>query len=68
MNTPEQCEMLEKCGFFLNFKSHSESIKQRWIHLYCESRETSEVCERKITRKQTGEPPSDNMAPTGRLL
>jgi hypothetical protein len=68
MSSQKQCELLETCGFFLNFKSHTESIKQRWIELYCENSENSEICERKIIRKQTGEPPANNMAPTGKLL
>jgi len=28
----------------------------------------SEKCERKKIRKQTGKPPADNMAPTGKML
>lgn len=64
----DQCELLEKCGFFLNFTSHLEVIKQRWVTLYCENKASSELCERKIIRLRTGEPPADNMAPTGRLI
>ena len=43
----EKCELLEKCGFFLNYQGNSEVVKQNWIKLFCESRETSEKCERK---------------------
>ncbi len=64
----EKCELLEKCGFFLNYKGNSEVVKQNWIKLFCESRETSEKCERKKIRKKTGNPPVDHMAPTGTLL
>jgi len=27
----EKCELLEKCGFFLNFKGNSDVIKNGWI-------------------------------------
>jgi hypothetical protein len=64
----EKCELLEQCGFFLNFTSNFEVIKQGWIKLYCENRDTSELCERKKIRMQTGVPPADNMAPTGKLM
>lgn len=65
---PNQCELLDKCGFFLKFTTNQEVIKQRWVTLYCEDKGTSELCKRKIIRLSTGEPPADNMAPTGRLL
>ena len=64
----EQCELLEKCGFFLNFKGNSEVIKNNWISIFCGNKDKSEKCKRKEVRKQTGKPPADNMAPTGTLL
>ena len=64
----EQCEYLEKCGFFLNYRWNSEAVKQGWVNMYCEDREKSERCERKRTRARTGAPPVDNMSPTGTLL
>jgi len=65
---PEKCELLDICGFFLNFSANTEVIRQGWIGLFCESQEKSEQCERKRIRKQTGKPPADNMAPTGKML
>ncbi len=64
----EKCELLEKCGFFLNHKGNSEVVKNSWIRMLCENKEKSEKCKRKEIRKQTGKPPADNMAPTGKLL
>jgi len=64
----EKCELLDKCGFFLNFKGNSEVIKNSWITIFCESKEKSAKCKRKEIRKQTGKPPEDNMSPTGTLL
>jgi hypothetical protein len=67
-NVSEKCELLEKCGFFLNCAGNSEVIKAGWVRLYCESQEKSESCERKRIRRQTGRPPQDNMCPTGEIL
>ena len=64
----DQCEMLGKCGFFTNFKGNSEVIKQGWVKTYCENHIKSSKCERKKIRAQTGKPPADHMAPTGKLL
>lgn len=64
----ERCEFIEKCGFFLNYKGNTEVLKYGWVKLYCENRQKSETCQRKMTRKKTGSPPPDNMAPTGKML
>jgi hypothetical protein len=64
----EKCELLDKCGFFLNYKGNSEVIKKGWIRMFCENQEKSEKCERKKKRKQTGKQPADNLAPTGKTL
>lgn len=64
----EKCELLEKCGFFKNFKGNTEVVKAGWIRLYCEDKAKSENCERKKICKKIGQPPHDNMAPTGKIL
>jgi hypothetical protein len=64
----EKCEMLESCGFFANYKGNTETIKEGWIKMFCHDRARSEFCERKKHRKRTGEPPADNMSPSGRFL
>jgi len=64
----EKCELLDKCGFFLNFKGNSEVVKQGWIKMFCNDLGKSEKCERKKIRSQTGKPPADNMTPTGKML
>lgn len=64
----ESCELLEKCGFFKNFKGNSEVVKNGWIRMYCSDKIKSETCKRKEIRKTTGKPPEDNMAPTGKLI
>lgn len=64
----DKCELLEKCGFFLNYQGNSEVIKKGWIRMFCESKAKSETCERKKIRMKTGKPPADNMTPSGKLL
>jgi len=64
----EKCELLNNCGFFLNFKGNSDAINKGWIRMYCENLEKSNKCKRKEIRKKTGKPPADNMSPTGKLL
>jgi hypothetical protein len=68
MTMAEQCEFLDKCGFFLNYSGSTEVIKQGWVRMYCEDKEKSKQCERRKIREQTGQPPADNMCPTGKLL
>jgi hypothetical protein len=62
------CELLEKCGFFSNFKGNSEVVKQGWVKMFCENSLKSDTCARKKIRKQTGKPPVDNLSPTGKTL
>jgi len=65
---PDNCEYLDKCGFFLNYRGNTEVIKQGWVRMYCESEDKSKQCARRKVREQTGQPPADNMCPTGKLL
>ncbi len=62
------CENLEKCGFFLNFKGNTEVIREGWIKNYCESHEKSERCRRKLYKQSHGKSPADNMTPTGKII
>lgn len=64
----EQCQFLEKCGFFNNFQGNPEVIKEGWIRMYCNNYEKSETCARKKYRLEHGSPPADNVSPTGKAL
>ena len=64
----QSCELLENCGFFINFKGNAEVIKEGWVRMYCQSEDKSARCKRKMLRKETGKPPMDNMAPTGDII
>ena len=63
-----ECEFLQTCGFFQTYKGNTEVVKQGWVSMYCEDGEKSKRCERKKVRQKTGQPPADNMAPTGSML
>jgi hypothetical protein len=65
---PEPCEFLERCGFFINYKANTEVVRNGWVALFCEDQEKSERCARKKVRRETGQPPADNMSPTGDML
>jgi len=64
----EKCELLDRCGFFNNFKGNTEVAKNGWIRMFCENKERSDKCERKNIRMKTGSPPPDNMTPSGKML
>ena len=68
MTMSEQCDRIEKCGFFLNYEGNSEVLKRGWIKMFCVSLERSAQCKRKQVFLTTGQPPPDNMAPTGKML
>ena len=49
----EKCELLNTCGFFINFRGNTEVVKQGWIKMFCESKENQRsVKERKLGSKQ----------------
>lgn len=58
------CELLDKCGFFAKYKETSDVACKGFIALYCKGPKLDE-CKRKEHRKQHGQPPADNMLPNG---
>jgi hypothetical protein len=64
----DQCEHLDKCGFFQNFKGNPLVVQQGWIRMYCSSKVKSDKCKRKEILKETSVSPPDNMTPTGVLI
>ncbi len=62
------CEKLPKCGFFNVYYKNNPAIAQSIIKIYCNDFDKSEACERKIYSKKHGNPPEDNMSPTGKIL
>ncbi len=65
----KECELLEQCGFFVNYSSNIEVVKQGWARLFCENKNNkSEACARKKQFLESGEKPPDNLAPNGILM
>lgn len=64
----DQCELIEKCGFFLRYNKRSDAVVQGWIKMFCESKVKATQCQRKKIKDATGAPPPDNMTPTGTIL
>jgi hypothetical protein len=52
----------------MNYKGNSEVMKNNWVKMFCEDKVSSDSCARKKVRAQTGNPPVDNMSPTGKIL
>lgn len=64
----KKCVRLENCGFFKRYEKDVKTIKEGWIHLFCESDEKAKHCKRRKYFEEKGEPPVDNMTPTGKTF
>ena len=62
-----ECELLENCGYFKKYKDSKELACRGFIHLYCRGAKMSQ-CKRKMYRIEHGEPPPDDMLPTGSIV
>jgi len=62
-----QCELLEKCGFFRKYESSKELACKGFINQYCKGPKQSE-CKRLEFRQKNGVPPVDDMMPSGQLI
>ncbi|MEZ5070267.1 MAG: hypothetical protein R2751_04675 [Bacteroidales bacterium] len=63
----KECELLEKCGFFLKYCNSKSLACKGFISQYCKGDLMSE-CKRLQYRKAHGSPPSDDMMPTGQII
>ncbi len=63
----ENCELLEKCGFFKKYGEVQSIACARMIKDYCTGSKMNE-CKRKEYRKQHGTPPADDMMPSGKMF
>jgi uncharacterized protein YceH (UPF0502 family) len=59
------CESKEMCGFYKRMKKCAGKRENQWLHLYCESKEKSEFCQRKVYHRRKGILPPDDMSPMG---
>lgn len=63
----QDCEMLNKCGFFKKYSGSKSLACRGFIQQYCKG-PMKEKCCRKRYRKQHGTPPSDDMMPSGQMV
>ncbi len=64
----QQCELLDRCRFMINFVANASSTRQGWFNSFCESVEKSESCQRNKFLKLHGYQPQGNIAPTGKMV
>ncbi len=62
-----ECELLEKCGFFKKYQSTKDLACKGFISSYCRGLKMNE-CKRKEYRQKNGTPPVDEMMPSGQMI
>jgi hypothetical protein len=63
-----QCEKIDTCPFFAQFRDDSGVIKGGWIAVFCNDKVKALDCARKKHLMQTGEMAPENMTPGGTFL
>jgi hypothetical protein len=63
----QECELLEKCGFFQKYQASKDLVCKGFIIEYCKGPKMQE-CKRLEYRQQHGSPPSDDMMPSGKMI
>ena len=61
------CESLGKCGFFNKYQSTKSLACKGFIQQYCKGTKQN-ICKRKTYRMEHGQPPSDDMMPSGQII
>jgi hypothetical protein len=61
-----ECPDLQKCGFMRKYEKIMELSVQGFIRLYCKGNMQAE-CKRKEYKNKNGQPPSDDMMPSGQM-
>ena len=62
----KECELLQSCGFFKRYSTMEDPIRRRVIRQFCKG-PMMEQCARKRYHRDHGEPPPDEMMPSGRF-
>lgn len=65
--TDIKCQLLEKCGFFKKYQNTLDLACKGFIRTYCKGAKMNE-CKRMEYRNQHGEPPTDDMMPSGHIM
>ena len=63
----ESCELLETCGFFKKYQDSLNMACKGFLKSYCHGPMMDE-CKRKEFRKEHGQPPHDDMLPSGQMM
>jgi hypothetical protein len=63
----QECESLEKCGFFKKYDTIKNLACKGFILQYCKGPQMND-CLRKKYRQEHGTPPSDDMMPNGQMI
>lgn len=63
----QECELLSTCGFFKKYQASQNLACQGFIKVYCRGPKIDQ-CKRKEYRRVHGQPPSDDMMPTGQMM
>jgi hypothetical protein len=63
----QECELLEKCGFFKKFQTTKDLACKGFMIQFCRGPKMSD-CVRKRYRQEHGTPPSDDMMPNGKMI
>lgn len=63
----QECELLNKCGFFKKYQNSRELACKGFILQYCKGPKMSE-CKRMEYRTKNGVPPADDMMPNGQMI
>jgi hypothetical protein len=64
---PNECELLDTCGFFKKYQRKKELACKGFLMQYCKGTKMSE-CKRKEYRQRYGKPPVDDMMPNGMMI
>jgi len=62
-----ECELLRYCGFFKKYQNSRNVICRGYIRAYCQG-DNMDKCHRKRHLKEHGQPPPDDMMPSGGFL
>ena len=63
----QECEFLPTCGFFKKYQETKDLACKGFISLYCKGPNMNQ-CKRKEYREKYGQPPADEMMPSGGML
>ncbi len=62
-----ECELLANCGFYKKYQGTLDLACRGFIKTYCRGAQMDE-CVRKQYRMEHGQPPEDDMMPSGQIV